>query len=144
MPEIIASVPFDKRKEHRIVGEGQGKDLYIQDGRFYTSWGTEIEPNEESIRKHGIRVNGDIRRELHLRELNIRQRKSRERWEAEIKRMEEEEKKRILAGEPSIWDEQEKEEDEMAPLDFSGLDDLEEEVAPAPAPKPVNNRKKKA
>lgn len=139
---MIEAGELDFTKPHVIMGAGPGRDLVIQNGCYYTSWGQQVSPDQASFQKAGIPWTHEIELEIRKRNLQAKHDAERRKLEEMIRKIDEEESARIKAG-LGVSSYNPEEEDTLSePLDLSGLEDLEqEEVAPKPSKVKVTSKK---
>lgn len=129
---MIESGELDYTKPHMILGEGPGRDLVIQNGKYYTSWGKQVSPNRQSLEENGIRWTREVELEIRKRNLQAKADEERKKLEEAIKRIEREEAERIKAGLPVSLTEYGDEDTLEEALDLQGLEELEQEIDKSP------------
>lgn len=127
---MTENTDLDFTKHHVILGEGPGRDLIVQGGKYYTSWGKQIAPTKEAIEENGIRWTREIMVHIQKHTLQIKADAERAKLEEMLRKIDEEETARIKSGLPVSFEEEETELPE--PLDFSSLDELEAIVEETP------------
>lgn len=132
----------DFRRDHIVMGGGNGQDLVYQDGKFFTSFGDQITPTKEECKKHGIPYTHQTQRFLERVILHKKSEQLKAKLEEKLAQIEEREKRRIMAGlsgsvtAAEAFDETDTEQ-EVEDIDLSGIDELlegadEEELVPDP------------
>lgn len=128
---------LDRRKPHVVYGGGPGKDIFVQDGKLYTSAGRELPADERKIEAdYGIPVHPELRVYLAGQRAQAEFAAQEQRIRAAVLAAERKERARIVAEAEGLPVEDEAEDEVLLP------DEDEVEPEPVPVVKPVRRGRK--
>lgn len=119
----------DYRRDHIVMGPGDGRDLVYQDGKFFTSFGRQINPTPEELKKNGIPFTTDMKNFLSRVVLLKKEEKLKKILQEKLKEIEDRERRKIsegLAGGSvtALTTEEPDAEEQVGALDLTGIDEL--------------------